>query len=96
MTPTFIALVSPKRTDVKAISRDMNITFVIVIEAIATTADLLLLQRFTRHRADGREMQNKMVKEMWIIYAVIWSTICADITAKVCSLLSLLPRFLRF
>lgn len=92
MVPTFIALVSPQRTSIKAISRDMNITFVIVIEALATVADIILLQRFAKDRPNGRDMQNKMVKDMWIIYIVIWASICADITGKVCVLFLHLRR----
>jgi hypothetical protein len=84
MAPTFISLVHPKDTNVTVVSRYMNIVFVIVIEALATMTDLLLLRRFSGNKIDGKEIQVKMIKDMWIVYVAIWLTICADITAKVC------------
>ena len=85
MAPTFIALIHPDRSSVKVISRDMNITFVCVVEALATVADITLLLRFTRFKAHGHETRRKMVQDMWIVYAFIWFTIGADISAKVCT-----------
>jgi hypothetical protein len=83
LTPTFISLVTPKDANVTEVARYMNIVFVIVIEALATTSDLLLLQRFTANKSDGQSIQRKVLREMWIIYIFIWLSICSDVTAKV-------------
>lgn len=83
MAPTFISLVHPSRSSVKVVARDMNITFVCVVEALVTVADVTLLLRFTRFKAHGHETRRKMVQDMWIVYAFIWFTIGADIFAKV-------------
>lgn len=83
MSPTFISLIHPSRSSVKVVARDMNITFVCVVEALATVADLTLLWRFTMYKEHGHETRGKMLQDMWIVYAFIWFTIAADIFAKV-------------
>jgi len=83
LTPTFISLIHPTRSSVKVISRDMNITFVCVVEALATVADISLLWRFTNYKEQGQETRRKMIQDMWIVYAFIWLTIGVDIFAKV-------------
>jgi hypothetical protein len=83
LTPTFISLVTPKDANVTQVARYMNIVFVIVIEAMATISDLLLLRRFTANKSDGQNIQQKVLREMWIIYIFIWLSICSDVTAKV-------------
>jgi hypothetical protein len=83
MAPTFISLIHPSRADVKVVARDLNITFVCVIEALATVADLALLWRFTNFKANAHQTRIKMIRDMWIVYAFIWLSIGADIFAKV-------------
>uniref|UniRef100_A0A8H8CE12 Uncharacterized protein n=2 Tax=Psilocybe cubensis TaxID=181762 RepID=A0A8H8CE12_PSICU len=82
MAPTFISLIHPARSSVKVVARDMNITYVCVVEALATVADVTLLWRFTNNKEHGHETRKKMIQDMWIVYAFIWFTIGADIFAK--------------
>lgn len=86
MTPIFITLAHPSNTGVKTVARNMNIVFVCVIELLAVVSDVLLLRRFTRFKENNEHIRLQMVKDMWIVYAFIWLSICADITAKVRSL----------
>ncbi|KAF9566047.1 hypothetical protein CPC08DRAFT_747524 [Agrocybe pediades] len=84
MTPTFISLIHPNKSgSVKVVARDLNITFVCVVEALATVADVSLLWRFTKNKEHGHKTRAKMIQDMWIVYFFIWLTIGADIFAKV-------------
>jgi len=84
MAPTFISLIHPNKSgSVKVVARDMNITFVCVVEGLATVADISLLWRFTKNKEHGHETRKKMIQDMWIVYIFIWFTIGADIFAKV-------------
>jgi len=83
LTPTFISLTQPSRSSVKVVARDMNITFVCVVEALATIADITLLWRFTNFKEGGHHTRKKMVQDMWIVYFFIWLTIGVDIFAKI-------------
>ncbi|PPQ68725.1 hypothetical protein CVT26_003631 [Gymnopilus dilepis] len=83
MTPTFISLTNPSRSNVKVVARDLNITFVCIVEALATVSDVLLLLRFTSFRSNGHHTRRKMVQDMWIVYVFIWLSIGVDIFAKV-------------
>ncbi|KAF8883873.1 hypothetical protein CPB84DRAFT_1750518 [Gymnopilus junonius] len=83
MTPTFISLTNPSRSDVKVVARDLNITFVCIVEAMATTSDILLLWRFTSVKSNGHYTRKKMIQDMWIVYIFIWASIGIDIFAKI-------------
>jgi len=83
MTPTFISLIHPSNTAVKAVSRNMNIAFICVIESLATAADLKLLHRITYSKENSDNVRWHIIKDMWIFYACIWLSICADIACKV-------------
>ncbi|KAF8580719.1 hypothetical protein K439DRAFT_1636796 [Ramaria rubella] len=83
LTPTFIALVHPSRSDVKVVARDMNIALVCSVELLATAADALLLRRLTQYKADAHITRRRMLRDMWMVYVSIWFTIAVDIFAKV-------------
>ncbi|KZP30884.1 hypothetical protein FIBSPDRAFT_1037842 [Athelia psychrophila] len=83
LAPTLIALTHPGNTDVKVVARYMNITFVCVVEALATFSDIYLLARFTEHKTGGERIKRKMMREMWVVYACIWASILADVAAKI-------------
>ncbi|KAF8587892.1 hypothetical protein K439DRAFT_1658864 [Ramaria rubella] len=82
LTPTFIALIHPSRSDVKVVARDLNIVLVCVVELLATVADVMLLRRFTQNKEGGHITRRRMVQDMWIVYVFIWLTIGVDIFAK--------------
>lgn len=85
MTPVFITLTQPSNKKVKTLARNMNIAFVCTIELIAVASDIMLLHRFTLHKDKNtsQRVRVRMVKDMWIVYAFVWLTICADVSAKV-------------
>lgn len=83
LTPTFIALVNPARTNVKVVARDLNIALVCAVELLATVADVMLLRRFTQNKEGGSLIRRRMIQDMWTVYAFIWFTIAVDIFAKV-------------
>ncbi|KZP14267.1 hypothetical protein FIBSPDRAFT_868502 [Athelia psychrophila] len=61
----------------------MNITFVCVVETLATFSGVYLLARFTEHKTGGERIRRHMMRDMWVIYVCIWVSILADVAAKI-------------